>query len=79
MKKKGNKKMPIPRQEIIDNPIPTSLFFNKITCIRASVDALCRDGADEISRDPRRKRLKPRRESLAKPSKPPSNCCLAHL
>ena len=30
MKKKGNKKMPILRQEIIDNPIPTSLFFNKI-------------------------------------------------
>ena len=29
MKKKGNKKMPRPRQEIIDNPIPTSLFFNK--------------------------------------------------
>ena len=27
MKKKGNKKMPIPRQEIIDNPIPTSLFM----------------------------------------------------
>ena len=26
MKKKGNKKMPRPRQEIIDNPIPTSLF-----------------------------------------------------
>ena len=25
--KKGNKKMPIPRQEIIDNPIPTSLFM----------------------------------------------------
>ena len=48
-------------------------------CIRASVDALCRDGADEISRDPRIKRLKPRRESLAKPSKLPSNCCLAHL
>ena len=24
--KEGNKKMPIPRQEIIDNPIPTSLF-----------------------------------------------------
>ena len=47
--------------------------------IRASVDALCRDGADKISRDPRRKRLKPRRESLAKPSKLPSNCCLAHL
>ena len=27
MKKKGNKKMPIPRQEVIDNPIPTSLYF----------------------------------------------------
>ena len=24
--KDGNKKMPIPRQEIIDNPISTSLF-----------------------------------------------------
>ena len=28
MKKKGNKKMPRPRQEIIDNPIPTSLFMS---------------------------------------------------
>ena len=27
MKKKGNKKMPRPRQEIIDNPIPTSLLM----------------------------------------------------
>ena len=27
MKKKGNKKMPRPRQEILDNPIPTSLFM----------------------------------------------------
>ena len=27
MKKKGNKKMPIPRQEIINNPISTSLFM----------------------------------------------------
>ena len=27
MKKKGNKKMPRPRQEIIDNPIPSSLFL----------------------------------------------------
>ena len=26
MKNKGNKKMPRPRQETIDNPIPTSLF-----------------------------------------------------
>ena len=30
MKKKGNKKMPRPRQEIIDDPIPTSLFFNGV-------------------------------------------------
>ena len=28
MKKKGNKKMPLPRQEVIDNPIPTSLFIS---------------------------------------------------
>ena len=27
MKKKGNKKMPRQRQEVIDNPIPTSLFM----------------------------------------------------
>ena len=27
MKKKGNKKIPIPRQETIDNPIPLSLFM----------------------------------------------------
>ena len=27
MKKEGNKKMPRPRQEIIDNPIPTSFFM----------------------------------------------------
>ena len=26
MTKEGNKKMPVPRQEIIDNLIPTSLF-----------------------------------------------------
>ena len=37
--------------------------------IRASVDALCRDDASEISRDPRTKRLQTRRESLAMPSK----------
>ena len=30
MKKKGNKKIPRPGQEIIDNPIPTSLFFNGV-------------------------------------------------
>ena len=27
MKKKGNKKMPIQRQEIIDDPIPICLFM----------------------------------------------------
>ena len=32
MKKKGNKKMPRPRQEIIDNPIPTSLLAHKQRC-----------------------------------------------
>ena len=41
--------------------------------IRASVDALCRDGASEISRDPRTKRLQTRRESLARPSKHTNN------
>ena len=30
MKKKGNKKMPILRQEVIDNPIPTSLFISDV-------------------------------------------------
>ena len=29
--KEGNKKMSIPRQEIIDNPIPTSLFPIKLS------------------------------------------------
>ena len=37
MKKKGNKKMPTPRQKVIHNPIPTSLFLSRpqyiyITC-----------------------------------------------
>ena len=41
--------------------------------IRASVDALCRDGTSEISRDPRTKRLQTRRESLARPSKHTNN------
>ena len=47
--------------------------------IRASVDALCRDEAGQISRDPRTKRLITRRESLAKPSKHASNSAFAHL
>ena len=32
MKKKGNKKMLTLRQEVVDNPIPTSLLFNKRSC-----------------------------------------------
>ena len=35
--KEGNKKMPILRQEIIDNPIPTSLFSIKIICTHLQV------------------------------------------
>ena len=27
MKKKGNKRMPTPKQKLIHNPIPTSLLF----------------------------------------------------
>ena len=45
----------------------------KNVLIRASVDALCRDGTSEISRDPRTKRLQTRRESLARPSKHTNN------
>ena len=37
MKKKGNKKMPRLRQEIIDNPIPTSLFM----CYICSCSVVC--------------------------------------
>ena len=35
--------------------------------IRASVDALCRDGGSEISRELRTKHLLTRREGLARP------------
>ena len=28
MKKKGNKRMPTPKQKLIHNPIPTSLFLS---------------------------------------------------
>ena len=31
--KERNKKMPRPRQDIIDNPIPTSLFFNGVATV----------------------------------------------
>ena len=30
MKKKGNKRMPTPKQKLIHNPIRTSLFFSDI-------------------------------------------------
>ena len=57
--KEGNKGMPTPKQKLIHNPIPTSLFVVClcINIIRPSVDGLCRDGPSEISRDPRTKRL----------------------
>ena len=41
--------------------------------IGALVDALCRDGTSEISRDPRTKHFQTRRESLAMPSKHTNN------
>ena len=47
MKKKGNKKTPILRQEVIDNPIPTSLFISDVYPRRACtarvivVECLC--------------------------------------
>ena len=53
----------------LEIPGPTYSF----DIIRASVDALCRDGTSEISRDPRTKRLQTRRESLARPSKHTNN------
>ena len=47
--------------------------------IRESVDSLYRDDTGEISRDPRTKRLKTRRESLPRPSKYASNSLRAHI
>ena len=52
---------------------------NYISFIRESVDSLYMDDADEISRDPRTKRLKTRRESLPRPSKHTSNSLRAHI
>ena len=58
-------------------PLSTSCWSDIIIRKRvfrgASVDALCRDGTSEISRDPRTKRLQTRRESLARPSKHTNN------
>ena len=47
--------------------------------IRASVDALCRDGTGQISRDPRTKASKTRRERLAMPSKYSKDHPRAHI
>ena len=52
---------------------PLRELLQQFRLIRASVDALCRDGTSEISRDPRTKRLQTRRESLAMPSKHTNN------
>ena len=46
-----------------------SCYGCHLSVIRASVDALCRDGAGQISRDPRKNCLKTRRECLIRPSK----------
>ena len=39
--------MPIPRQEVIDNPIPTSLCFNKRSCTQGVV--ICPQNASPVS------------------------------
>ena len=59
--------------EMDDKACVCKIQLIKTTEIRASVDALCRDGTSEISRDPRTKRLQTRRESLARPSKHTNN------
>ena len=47
----------------------TATLLRNLSVIRASVDALCRDNAGQISRDPRKNGLKTWRERLARPSK----------
>ena len=70
------------QEDVRSDIVPAPLYFSVTICdcipgpvyiIRASVDALCRDGTSEISRDPRTKRLQTRRESLARPSKHTNN------
>ena len=54
------------------NGLREGLQYISCTCdtgIRASVDALCRDGTGQISRDPHKNCLKTRRECLTRPSK----------
>ena len=41
------------------------VHYERFHCIRASVDALCRDETDQISRDPHTKSILTRRERLA--------------
>ena len=53
-------------REIIDIVYCVTLDDCQQAVIRASVDALCRDGTDQISRDPRTKRLKTQREQLTR-------------
>ena len=57
----------------------TRLARSRSPIIRESVDSLYMDDTDEISRDPRTKRLKTRRESLPRPSKHTSNSLRAHI
>ena len=59
------------RMWLMESPTLHTLLTTLL--IRASVDALCRDGTSEISRDPRTKRLQTRREGLAMPSKHTNN------
>ena len=70
-----------PQFSLVPRPFPgekkrfprATITRKKVINIRASVDALCRDGTSEISRDPRTKRLQTRRESLGRPSKHTNN------
>ena len=61
--------MPQPNCVLVGDTTHTPCF----RYIRASVDALCRDGAGEMSRDPGTKASKTRRERLAMPSKYPKD------
>ena len=63
----------LPRENPLTRDFHNFRVIIFIIIIRASVDALCRDGTSEISRDPRTKRLQTRRESLARPSKHTNN------
>ena len=54
-------------------PLDHQIRYAEPVPIVMPVDALCRYGTSEISRDPRTKRLQTRRESLARPSKHTNN------